>query len=94
MFGDWGRLCEMTHIKFSLLLAVHLYYKVPWGKLGVCLSRHVRIEVKCYYHFSFVVLIQRICIFWPYMTKGGEQDIPFLAQYDDFLSFMNGTEIP
>lgn len=69
MFGDWGRLCEMTHIKFSLLLAVHLYYKVPWGKLGVCLSRHVRIEVKCYYHFSFVVLIQRICIFWPYMTK-------------------------
>ena len=69
MFGDWERLCEMTHIKFSLLLAVHLYYKVPWGKLGVCLSRHVRIEVKCYYHFSFVVLIQRICIFWPYMTK-------------------------
>ena len=69
MVGDWGRLCEMTHIKFSSLLAVHLYYKVPWGKLGVCLSRHVRIEVKCYYHFSFVVLIQRICIFWPYMTK-------------------------
>ena len=66
----------------------------PWGKLGVCLSRHVGIEVKCYYHFSFVVLIQRICIFWPYMTKGGEQDIPFLAQYDDFLSFMNRIEIP
>jgi len=26
--------------------------------------------------------------------EGGEQDIPFLAQYDDFLSFMNRTEIP
>ena len=69
MIGDWGRLCEMTHIEFFLLLAVHLYCKVPEGKLGVCLSRHVGIEVKCYYHFSFVVLIQRICIFWPYMTK-------------------------
>ena len=84
----------MTQAEFFLLLAVYPYYKAPGGKLGVCLSRHVGIEVKCYYHFSFVVLIQRICIFWPYMTKGGEQDIPLLAQYDDFLSFMNRIEIP